>query len=838
MIRRLKSALLLFIFPVALSLGATGQRDMVREAEIEAAITKLDPTMLEPFRDARIAFDKDDYATTERLLRVVVQRLPKFDAAFRRLGAALERQGRRADGIAYCEQAIALNRSVANLSTLASILAYPKTGESTPKDKARALDLLHECRSLPRGEDADILFSTTQLVFQLDKRPEARELVPVLEKKFPDEMATHYFAAILAAWDERWGRASREIRTAGRLGLPEKTVQEFLDSGIQSRATAWLVGGIMAVVVGGWAVGLIVLFGLGIFLSKTTLRQANNADVTVSVGPGEQRLRRLYRGVMNVAGVYYYISLPIVLVLVIAVCAAIVLFFLSIGYVPIKLMVIAVFGAIATIWTMGRSLFLRVKSEDPGRALERHEAEGLWQLTDEVARTMNTRPIDEVRLTVGTDLAVYERGSWREKLDNKAKRVLILGTAVLHGFKQDDFRSVLAHEYGHFSNRDTAGGDIAMRVQNDMLKFYFAMRDAGQATWLNVAFHFLRMYHFIFRRISHGATRLQEILADRVAAQTYGAAAFEGGLRHVIARGIAFGKHADHEINDAIKSSRPLQNLYDAAPADPTSIQEEFEKAINRPTTEDDTHPGPMDRFRLIAKIAPPHPRARQRPRLGSVQGSRGDHQGDDDEGRRQHRAPPSGRRVATGRRPTGLGAISGVRLSHSPSPGALRIVAGRFRCGMKQSTYTPLLHDAKDLSKIAPRSPKMRLGGYALMARMIDKGRATIAGSAGEYKFACPVDSMLFTFKGVERDDVHGVLESGASDQDVLAWFNTHGTPKTDADVKAWSSEVERITYYKHDDPEKRKWFIGECKKLGLDPATATLCDYLEADDKQSFKN
>ena len=55
-------------------------------------------------------------------------------------------------------------------------------------------------------------------------------------------------------------------------------------------------------------------------------------------------------------------------------------------------------------------------------------------------------------------------------------------------------------------------------------------------------------------------------------------------------------------------------------------------------------------------------------------------------------------------------------------------------------------------------------------------------------------------------------------------------------AEIKAWSSEVEAISYYRHSDPEKRAWFIAECKKVGLDPTRTTLFDYLEADDKQSF--
>ena len=140
-----------------------------------------------------------------------------------------------------------------------------------------------------------------------------------------------------------------------------------------------------------------------------------------------------------------------------------------------------------------------------------------------------------------------------------------------------------------------------------------------------------------------------------------------------------------------------------------------------------------------------------------------------------------------------------------------------------------------KDLTKEAPRSPRTRLGDYALMARMIDKGRASISGTVGEYHYACPLDQSLFDFKGVKADDVKGVLQSGASDEEVLAWFNKHGATKSPAEVKAWSDGV--VSYNPHADPEKREWFDGECAKLGLDPAKSTLADYLETDDRVSFK-
>jgi Peptidase family M48 len=274
------------------------------------------------------------------------------------------------------------------------------------------------------------------------------------------------------------------------------------------------------------------------------------------------------------------------------------------GRIPIKLVAILGIGGLITIYTMVRSLFLKIESGDPGRSLTYDEAPALWDLTRTVAATVNTRPVDEIRITPGTELAVYEKGTWRERSQDKAQRILILGIGVLNDFKQNGFRAVLAHEYGHFTHRDTAGGDVAIRVNNDMMKFAHAMIASEQASWLNVAFHFLRIYHFIFRRISHGATRLQEVLADRIAALNYGPLAFEEGLTHVVRKSVEFHHLAAKEINACVEARRALQNLYELRPDQNSDLQQEMEESLNRETSEDDTHPSPNDRFRLTRKIA------------------------------------------------------------------------------------------------------------------------------------------------------------------------------------------------------------------------------------------
>jgi hypothetical protein len=148
-------------------------------------------------------------------------------------------------------------------------------------------------------------------------------------------------------------------------------------------------------------------------------------------------------------------------------------------------------------------------------------------------------------------------------------------------------------------------------------------------------------------------------------------------------------------------------------------------------------------------------------------------------------------------------------------------------------NTTTSALH-ANDLSRQAPRGPRERINGYVLMARMIDKGRATLAGINGEYHFNCPLDKMLFGFKGLDGEEVRKVLASGASDQDIAKWIDAHGTPRTNGEIDVWSRETEQVSFYNN--PEKKEWFSEECRRLGLDPAKTTLFEYLEEDDRQSY--
>ena len=103
----------------------------------------------------------------------------------------------------------------------------------------------------------------------------------------------------------------------------------------------------------------------------------------------------------------------------------------------------------------------------------------------------------------------------------------------------------------------------------------------------------------------------------------------------------------------------------------------------------------------------------------------------------------------------------------------------------------------AKDLRKEAPRSPRIRVVRYAILGRTIDKCRALVAGNIGEYHFDCPLDNMLFGFKGVKGDDFKAQIEQGASDQEMAEWVNQNGEKKTAEEIRCWADEVEASSLY-----------------------------------------
>jgi Zn-dependent protease with chaperone function len=109
--------------------------------------------------------------------------------------------------------------------------------------------------------------------------------------------------------------------------------------------------------------------------------------------------------------------------------------------------------------------------------------------------------------------------------------------------------------------------------------------------------------------VTQGASRLQEILADRYAAIAYGSTNFIEGLQNVIRQTIAFPLRANYEIRNSFEVNRPVVNLYNLPMLENLSgeLEKQFEEAMERTTSKYDSHPAPQERIAWIERLHIPY---------------------------------------------------------------------------------------------------------------------------------------------------------------------------------------------------------------------------------------
>ena len=97
----------------------------------------------------------------------------------------------------------------------------------------------------------------------------------------------------------------------------------------------------------------------------------------------------------------------------------------------------------------------------------------------------------------------------------------------------------------------------------------------------------------------------------------------------------------------------------------------------------------------------------------------------------------------------------------------------------------------ALDLTKNYPRSPRETLAGYVIAARMLDKCRAVLAGTAGEYHFDCPLDNQFLGFAGIKADEFKTLVATGVPDDEIAAWIEQHSKVKDRAEIIVWNNKL-----------------------------------------------
>jgi tetratricopeptide (TPR) repeat protein len=581
--------------------GPARAGDEAFDQRIMAELEAKDADAARLFREANEARERGDVEGARARYLEVRARVPSFFHAARRLCGVEVRLGQRAEALGHCREALGMAQTPENQSAMARalIMDHPSSAEL---DEARALAV-----QAMNGAPDDRFAYEVACEISLKKQDEALLLrcSKALDRLAPAQKGTAVFAIFAALSEGRYDDAQRSLEQARSLGLDDRVLAELeqvIDDAtpfsFRAASMGWNVGV-------GWVGAFALLFALGVGLSRAALRAAEQAPRRASgraVGM-EKRLRQLYAGVLWACCLFYYLSIPLVMVVVLGTGGAFILGFVALGTIPVKLVLIIGIVSLSTVWAMLKSLFVRAREEEPGMRLDLAEHPGLDAVLAEVAGKVGTRKVDAVYLTLRTDLAVMERGGVMRQMRGRTERCLILGAGNFKGMKVVELKSVLAHEYGHFHNEDTAGGGFALAVRRSIFTLVLNLARAGAAAWYNPAWWFVRGFYRVFLMISQGASRLQEVLADRWAVHAYGSLAFERGLSHVLTRSVRFDAHVGATLAEAVNEKVPLVNLYRHKPAKSKDVESAVEEVLSAEPSAYDSHPSPKDRLRWAREL-------------------------------------------------------------------------------------------------------------------------------------------------------------------------------------------------------------------------------------------
>lgn len=202
------------------------------------------------------------------------------------------------------------------------------------------------------------------------------------------------------------------------------------------------------------------------------------------------------------------------------------------GHAPVFDMLFGVPLTVVAFIVVGRAFHASLRlpaREVTGVAVLESEQPALWSTVREAAAAAGTAPPEFLWIDSHFNASVFEQPRWLGL--RSGPRYLIVGAPMLIALSPAKLDAVLAHEFGHFANRDTRLLPVIMRGRAGLTG---ALRTAGFFTtdsvsngkWLlnlqRVIVRLVHAYAVRFFIVTQNISRSQEYAADRISAELCG----------------------------------------------------------------------------------------------------------------------------------------------------------------------------------------------------------------------------------------------------------------------------------------------------------------------------
>ncbi len=215
-------------------------------------------------------------------------------------------------------------------------------------------------------------------------------------------------------------------------------------------------------------------------------------------------------------------------------------------------------------WSVIRSLFIGFGSGSFGIRKTEADCPRLFAAVKDVAERVDTDPVDEIWIAPGADISVHQEGRGPFGLFGSRRRVLTLGLCMMPYLTITELKSILAHEYAHFSHQDTMYNRFVAQVSLAIGKARQGMAETGGwVTWINPFYWFFFLYAKSYALLSSGFSRSREYLADRMACCLYGGDVFVTALQKAITEGSLFEITIYENIIRKLEKGKAYVNAYE-----------------------------------------------------------------------------------------------------------------------------------------------------------------------------------------------------------------------------------------------------------------------------------
>ena len=207
-------------------------------------------------------------------------------------------------------------------------------------------------------------------------------------------------------------------------------------------------------------------------------------------------------------------------------------------------------GAGVALWRA-----IRARNEPmAGVVVTPDQAPQLWGEVRALAQAVGTRAPEEIRIVGDVNAAVSEQARLLGLI--AGRRYLYLGLPLLTAFTVDQFRAVVAHEFGHYSGAHTRFAGAAYRGRLAIEGTLSRIGRANPVGWVFGA------YARLYLLVDNAASRRQELRADAAAVRVAGKRAAIAALTEASVAVTAYKFYLEQYITPGVEFGLVPSNVF------------------------------------------------------------------------------------------------------------------------------------------------------------------------------------------------------------------------------------------------------------------------------------